>query len=134
MPYDDQGSSALNPLAESRAPSEPMKVEKGKAVSMPTWWESPPTLYVPAPVKEDAIKSARKRVRQLENSKVSGQDYPLELIMQLYQVCEVCAFYPWNCTKGLQNCVCLVRSTLSLRYSKLVFQCYGIMVHMDCIY
>lgn len=87
---DTQGASLLNPLEESRSPSEPAKVKKEKTVFMPSWWKSPPSLYVPSHVKEEAIKNARKLVIQLENSKISGQDYSLDMIMQLYKACEVC--------------------------------------------
>ncbi|GMH32241.1 hypothetical protein BSKO_00075 [Bryopsis sp. KO-2023] len=88
VPYEGRESEGLNPLAVSSAPAEPEKVEKEKIVEIPEWWNPPGSIFIPASVKEKAAIEARKLMRQLENTKVGGQDYSLEAIVQLYKTCE----------------------------------------------
>lgn len=97
---DDEFTSELATAAASRAgrPSgsgAPNTVKSGSAGAVsapedvePTWWAPPaPVGYVSASRKEELARQARATLRELEDYKLQGQDYPLSSLVTLRRVC-----------------------------------------------
>lgn len=114
VPKEMGTTAALNPLAEPSIPKEPTRVKIDVTVRVPTWWEVPASLYVPASSKEKSIAAAKKLMKHLENSKVAGQDYSLDTMIRLYKTCEVYRLnrsfvHESTCTVGTQRIYHMVR-------------------------
>ena len=57
----------------------------------PFRWLTSPSLHVLATTAQQASQYAKQLFQRLANSKMEGQDYPLELILEFSRACEVSA-------------------------------------------
>ncbi|KAK9908012.1 hypothetical protein WJX75_001523 [Coccomyxa subellipsoidea] len=54
---------------------------------MPDWWNPTPALHVSLYYKQEAEKSARAILKEVEDAKLAGYDYPISSLIALRQVC-----------------------------------------------
>ncbi|CAL8469335.1 g8876 [Coccomyxa elongata] len=55
--------------------------------SIPEWWNPSPALHVSLYYKQEADKTAKAILKEIEDAKLAGYDYPISSLIALRQVC-----------------------------------------------